>query len=325
MAHDFPSLIVCSKVPTLPPAMQTLSQTHAGAPRPRRALAATRIFRLCCAMRIEFLKMQGLGNDFLVFDAPAAAARLDAETLRALADRHTGVGFDQALMLEPPRDRQSRVFYRIFNADGGEVEQCGNGARCIAALLYAREPGLGRDLVMGSTGGPVRARVREDGLVAVDMGAPDFDPASLPMQAAGEAATYTLAVDGAPVEFGAVSMGNPHAVLRVGDLDGAPVARLGPALERHAAFPNRTNVGFMQVVDRGRIRLRVHERGAGETLACGTGACAAVAVGRRLGALDAEVRVDLRGGTAAVSWPGPGQTLWLTGPATTVFTGSVDI
>jgi diaminopimelate epimerase len=283
-------------------------------------------------MRIEFLKMQGLGNDFLVFDAPAAAdTHLDSSRLRALADRHTGIGFDQALMLEPPRDAGSRVFYRIFNSDGTEVEQCGNGARCIAALLHARAPELGRDLVMGSVGGVVHARIRDDGLVSVDMGVPNFDPRALPMNAAdgaGAAAPalmYSLKVDGADVEIGAVSMGNPHAVLRVSDVKTAPVARFGPSIEHHPRFPKRTNVGFMQIVDRGHLRLRVFERGAGETLACGTGACAAVAVGRQQGLLDEEVRVDLPGGTAVVSWAAAGEHVWLTGPATTVFTGSIDI
>jgi diaminopimelate epimerase len=284
-------------------------------------------------MRIEFLKMQGLGNDFLVFDAPATAAdsHLDSSRLRALADRHTGVGFDQALMLETPRDAGSRVFYRIFNSDGTEVEQCGNGARCIAALLYARAPELGRDLVMESVGGVVHARVRGDGLVSVDMGVPNFDPRTLPMNAADgagaavEAPTYSLTVDGAKIEIGAVSMGNPHAVLQVPDVKTAPVEQFGPSIERHPRFPKRTNVGFMQIVDRGHLRLRVFERGVGETLACGTGACAAVAVGRRHGLLDAEVRVDLPGGTAMVSWAAAGEPVWLTGPATTVFTGSIDI
>jgi len=283
-------------------------------------------------MRIEFLKMQGLGNDFLVFDAPAAAdTHLDSSRLRALADRHTGIGFDQALMLESPRDAGSRVFYRIFNSDGTEVEQCGNGARCIAALLYARAPELGRDLVMGSVGGVVRARVRDDGLVSVDMGVPNFDPRALPMDAADgtgaplEAATYSLKVDGADIEIGAVSMGNPHAVLQVSDVNTAPVERFGPSIEHHPRFPKRTNVGFMQIVDRSHLRLRVFERGAGETLACGTGACTAVAVGRRHGLLDGEVRVELPGGTAMVSWAAPGEHVWLTGPATTVFTGSIDI
>jgi diaminopimelate epimerase len=289
-------------------------------------------------MRIEFLKMQGLGNDFLVFDAPAAAADtpLDSCRLRALADRHTGVGFDQALMLEAPRHAGSRAFYRVFNSDGTEVEQCGNGARCIAALLYARAPQLGRDLVMGSPGGLVHAHVRDDGLVSVDMGAPNFDPRAIPMDAAADAAgapaaspdeasTYSLNVDGADIEIGAVSMGNPHAVLRVSDVKTAPVERFGPSIEHHRRFPKRTNVGFMQVVGRNHIRLRVFERGAGETLACGTGACAAVAVGRRQGLLDEQVRVDLPGGTASVSWQATVGHLWLTGPATTVFSGSIDI
>jgi diaminopimelate epimerase len=276
-------------------------------------------------MRIEFLKMQGLGNDFLVFDAPAADSRLDASKLRALADRHTGVGFDQALMLEKPRDASSRVFYRVFNSDGTEVEQCGNGARCIAALLFARAPQLGRDFLMESSGGVVHARVRDDGLVSVDMGEPDFDPRALPMEADAEAATYSLKIDGSEVEIGAVSMGNPHAVLQVSDVKNAPLARFGPSIENHPRFPKRANVGFMQIVDRGHLKLRVFERGVGETQACGTGACAAVAVGRRRGLLDSEVRVDLPGGTAWVSSSDKGGHLWLTGPATTVFTGSIDI
>jgi diaminopimelate epimerase len=269
------------------------------------------------AMRIEFLKMQGLGNDFLVFDAAALAAdtHLDERTLRALADRHTGVGFDQALMLETPREASSRVFYRVFNSDGIEVEQCGNGARCVAALMYARAPELGRDLIMGSRGGKVRARIRDDGLVSVDMGIPVF----------AEPSSFSLNIAGKDVEMSELSMGNPHVVLHVPDVKSAPVEQFGPSIERHPRFPNRTNVGFMQIVGREHILLRVFERGAGETLACGTGACAAAAVGQRLGLLDAQVRVDLPGGTALVSWEGPGQHIWLTGPATTVFTGSIDL
>jgi diaminopimelate epimerase len=277
-------------------------------------------------MRIEFSKMQGLGNDFVVFDAPpASTAALDSRRLRALADRHLGIGFDQALVLEAPRDARARVFYRIFNADGSEVEQCGNGARCIAALLYARSPGLGRELLMDSPGGPVHARIRDDGLVAVRLSIPDFAPESLPMRAAREAPLYPLAIDGATFEIAAVSVGNPHAVLQVADAETAPVGTLGPAIERHADFPQGTNVGFMQIRARDRIRLRVFERGVGETLACGTGACAAVAVGRRTGLLDADVTVELNGGNAAVSWAGPGEHLWLTGPATFVYTGSIDL
>jgi diaminopimelate epimerase len=282
-------------------------------------------------MRIEFLKMQGLGNDFLVFDAPAAADSLDGSKLRSIADRRTGVGFDQALMLERPRDASNRVFYRVFNSDGSEAEQCGNGARCIASLMYQRAPQLGRSFTMESSGGLVHARIGADGLVSVDMGVPNFDPRALPMDAAdadGAAAgapMHSLHVDGADIEIGAVSMGNPHAVLQVSDVKTAPLARFGPSIENHPRFPKRVNVGFMQIVDRGHVKLRVFERGVGETLACGTGAAAAVAVGRRRGLLDADVRVDLPGGAASVSWPGMGEQLWLKGPATTVFTGSIDI
>jgi diaminopimelate epimerase len=287
-------------------------------------------------MRLEFLKMQGLGNDFLVFDAPPGTEHsVDSNRLRALADRHTGIGFDQALMLEAPREARSRVFYRVFNSDGSEVEQCGNGARCVAALMYARQPELGRELTMESAGGVVHARIREDGMVSVDMGTPDFEPRSLPMEvpgggvrgggAHGEMPVYSLEVDGANIEFGAVSMGNPHVVLRVPDVKTAPVQRFGPTIEGHRLFAKRTNVGFMQIVDRKRIRLRVYERGVGETQACGTGACAAVAFGAKLDLLDSDVQVDLPGGAAIVTWPGPGQHIWLTGPATMVFTGSIDI
>lgn len=188
-------------------------------------------------MRIEFTKMQGLGNDFVIFDAPkTAGAPLDSVKLRALADRHLGVGFDQALMLEAPRDAAHRASYRIFNSDGGEVEQCGNGARCIAALLYARAPELGREISMESAGGTVHARVRQDGLISVDMGAPDFDPRSLPMDAPAEAARYSLDIEGETVDYGAVSMGNPHAVLKVHDVKSAPVEHLGPRIERHRRF-----------------------------------------------------------------------------------------
>jgi diaminopimelate epimerase len=284
-------------------------------------------FGYAAGMRIEFLKMQGLGNDFLVFDAPASdgGPRLDSTLLRALADRHTGIGFDQALMLERPREASSRAYYRIFNADGSEVEQCGNGARCVAALLYARAPELGRELTLGSPGGVVHARVGDDGQVAVDMGLPRFTPASLPFEAPREQLKYPLDLGGTALEIGAVSIGNPHVVTQVENVDTAAVRELGPRVETHPRFPKRVNVGFMQVVARDHIRLRVHERGAGETQACGTGACAAVVMGRRWGLLDETVRVDLPGGTASVSWHGFDQHVWLTGPATTVYSGSVDL
>jgi diaminopimelate epimerase len=275
-------------------------------------------------MRLEFTKMHGLGNDFAVFEAPAAAP-LDGALIRRLADRHTGIGFDQALLLEPPRRKDTAVFYRIFNADGIEVEQCGNGARCIAALLAAR--GLARSgaVTMDSPAGPIEARTLAGGLVSVDMGPVRFDPGALPFEAEAEADRYALEVEGSRIEIGAVSIGNPHAVLAVPALESAAVGRLGPAIERHPRFPRRVNAGFMQILDRSHIRLRVYERGAGETLACGTGACAAVAVGRRWGKLDREVHVSVRGGELRVNWNGPGEHIWLTGPAEISFAGHVEV
>ncbi len=275
-------------------------------------------------MRLSFTKMQGVGNDFIVFDAPTDAALPDAATFRRLADRRTGIGFDQALVLQPPRQPGTDVFYRIFNADGSEVEQCGNGARCIARLISGRQARL-PELRMDSLGGLVNARIRDDGLVAVDMGVPDFAPASLPFVAEQEADLYRLEVNGSTIEIGAVSMGNPHAVLRVPSVASAPVDSVGPAVENHPRFPMRANVGFMEVVAAGHIRLRVFERGVGETQACGTGACGAVAVGRRLGLLGSAVRVDLPGGRLDVEWAGPGHPLWLTGPAEKVFEGSIEV
>jgi diaminopimelate epimerase len=275
-------------------------------------------------MLLSFTKMQGVGNDFIVFDAPADARLPDAATLRKLSDRRTGIGFDQALVLQPPRQAGTDVFYRVFNADGSEVEQCGNGARCIARLVSGRRASNGR-LRMDSMGGMVDAQIRADGLVAVDMGIPDFEPASLPFTATREADLYPLEVLGRVIEIGAVSMGNPHAVLQVPAVASAPVDSVGPAVENHVRFPKRANVGFMEVVDAGHIRLRVFERGVGETLACGTGACGAVAVGRRLGLLGTTVQVDLPGGRLTVEWAGPGTHLWLTGPAEKVYEGKVEV
>ena len=275
-------------------------------------------------MRIDFTKMHGLGNDFVVFDAPDAAP-LDGAVIRRLADRHTGVGFDQALVLEAPRRPDTAVFYRIFNADGVEVEQCGNGARCIAALLAARGLAHAGALTMDSPAGLIRARTLAGGLISVDMGPVRFEPGSLPFDAQAEAERYALEVAGGRVEIGAVSIGNPHAVLAVASVETAAVERLGPAIECHPRFPRRVNAGFMQIVDRKHIRLRVHERGAGETLACGTGACAAVAVGRRWGELDREVHVGVRGGELRVNWNGPGENIWLTGPAEVSFAGHVEV
>lgn len=277
-------------------------------------------------MRIEFTKLHGLGNDFLLFEAQTGATLPSTAQWRALADRHAGVGFDQALVLEPPREAGTAVHYRVFNADGGEVEQSGNGARCVARFLQLRgRVGADGSVRMGSTGGPVAARVLDDGRVSVKLGVPSFEPRSLPFLAAGVESTYTLQVAGEAIEFGAVSIGNPHAVLRVAAIESAPVDRIGRALQSHASFPRQVNVGFMEIVDAAHIRLRVYERGAGETLACGTGACAAVAFGRNLGVLGTDVEVHVPGGRLGVHWQGPGEPVWLLGPAIVAFTGQAEI
>jgi diaminopimelate epimerase len=275
-------------------------------------------------MRIDFTKMHGAGNDFVVFDAPADESLLKPELLRLLADRRTGIGFDQALLLGKPRRADSGVFYRIFNADGDEVEQCGNGARCIAALLHHRGAARNGVLTLDSPAGVVQARI-DGASVSVDMGVPNFDPRSLPFEAQSQADSYALDVAGGTVAIGAVSLGNPHAVLTVASVEAAPVDTLGAAIERHPRFPKRVNVGFLEIVDRAQLRLRVWERGAGETRSCGTGACAAVAVGRRRGLLEDEVRVNVRGGELRVNWMGPGERIWLTGPAEISFEGHVEV
>ncbi len=276
-------------------------------------------------MRIDFTKMHGVGNDFVVFDAPADESLLQPERLRTLADRRTGIGFDQALVLQKPRRPDTAVFYRIFNADGDEVEQCGNGARCVAALLHRRGLAANGAITLDSPAGIIRARIGPATLVSVDMGVPNFDPASLPFEAPREADSYPLEIAGHTLEIGAVSIGNPHAVLTVPAVESAPVATLGPAIEHHARFPKRVNAGFLEIVTHAEVRLRVYERGAGETRSCGTGACAAVAVGRRRGLLGGEVRVLVRGGELRVNWTGPGEHIWLTGPAEVSFEGHVEV
>ena len=279
-------------------------------------------------MQLDFTKMHGLGNDFIVFDAPRDGQLPTAAEWRALSARHTGIGFDQALVIEPPRRAGTQAYYRIFNADGGEVEQCGNGVRCLASFLHRRGAVAeenGGEIVLDSPAGPIRARIHDANLISVDMGVPNFDPKSLPFEASADAHVYPLAVAGTEVEIGAVSMGNPHAVLTVTSVASAPVDRLGPAIEKHPRFPKRVNVGFMEIVDRAHIRLRVFERGVGETLACGTGACAAVAVGRRHGRLDSRVEVELPGGKLEISWAGPGEHIWMKGPTAVSFTGRVEI
>jgi diaminopimelate epimerase len=276
-------------------------------------------------MRLDFTKMHGVGNDFIVFDAPRGQSVLTADQFRRLANRHTGIGFDQALILEPPRRPETAVYYRIFNSDGVEVEQCGNGARCIASLLHRRGQVPAGAVTMDSPAGLIYARVLRGNVISVDMGVPSFDPRALPFDAPAEIDPYSLQVGDQSVTIGAVSMGNPHAVLEVESVDRAPVETLGPAIEAHSRFPKRVNAGFMQIVDAGHIRLRVYERGAGETLACGTGACAAVAVGRHRGRLESEVSVRVRGGELRVNWGGPGEHIWLTGPAEIAFEGHVEV
>ena len=282
-------------------------------------------------MRLKFTKMQGAGNDFVVLDATRAPIELDREQWRWLADRRFGVGADQILVVGPPVDEARADFsYRIYNADGGQVEQCGNGARAFAR--FVRDKGLSNAgaLRVETEAGLITPRIGDDGDVTVDMGAPRFDAADLPFDATGLAShvladetLWTLAVDGTPVDLGLVSMGNPHAVLVVDDVDAAPVATLGPRIETHPRFARRVNVGFVEVVDRNRMRLRVHERGAGETLACGTGACAAVVSGIRRGLLDSPVTVEARGGELVVAWRGAGTPVELRGPTETVFDGEV--
>ena len=277
-------------------------------------------------MQLEFTKMHGLGNDFIVFDAPKDGWLPNSAQWRAMSARHTGIGFDQALVLEPARRAGTDVYYRIFNADGGEVEQCGNGVRCLASFLHRRgKLAIGHEIVLDSPAGLIRAQVHDANLISVDMGVPNFDPKSLPFEASAEAHVYPLVVAGTEVEIGAVSMGNPHAVLTVSSGASAPVDRLGPAIERHVRFPKRVNVGFMEIVDKSHIKLRVFERGVGETLACGTGACAAVAIGRRHGLLDATVEVELPGGKLEITFAAPGEHIWMKGPTAVSFTGRVEI
>jgi diaminopimelate epimerase len=274
-------------------------------------------------MQLAFTKMHGLGNDFIVFEVPDERAIPAAAVIRALADRRTGVGFDQALVLTPPRSADYDVYYRIFNADGSEVEQCGNGARCIASLVARK---IGKQTVrMDSPGGVVTGVVQENGAVELDMGPPNFDPKAVPFEASREADIYPLRVGETELQVSVVSMGNPHVVLQTPSVSDAPVQTLGPAIESHPRFPKRTNVGFMEIVAPDHIRLRVFERGAGETQACGTGACAAVTVGRKLGLLEERVQVDAPGGRMSVRWAGPGQSVWLSGPAVKVFEGTVEV
>ncbi len=276
-------------------------------------------------MRIKFTKMHGLGNDFVVLDAVNQAIDLTPEQARFLADRHFGVGCDQILVVERTARPDADFRYRIFNADGGEVEQCGNGARCFVRFVHEKGLTAKRAIRVETKGGLIEPRLEDDGLVTVDMGVPRFEPTRVPFIGESDALVQPLQLDGASVDITALSMGNPHAVQAVANVDTAPVAEQGPQIENHPRFPQRVNAGFMQVVDRHAIRLRVYERGAGETLACGTGACAAVVAGIARGLLDSPVKVATRGGELAIAWDGPGRPVRMTGPAVTVFDSEIDI
>ncbi len=276
-------------------------------------------------MRLKFTKMHGLGNDFVVLDATRAPLELDRAQLRRIADRHFGVGCDQILQVERPRQADTDFYYRIFNADGGEVGQCGNGARCF--VRYVREHGLTdkSKIRVGTQGGVIVLRLEADGQVTVDMGVPEFEPSRIPFVAARRALTYPLEIGGGVVEISVVSMGNPHAVQVVADVDRAPVLTEGAQLEIHPRFPERVNAGYLQIVSRSHIRLRVFERGAGETLACGSGACAAVVSGIQRGLLERRVTVTTRGGDLSILWEDEGRPVEMTGPAVTVFEGELEI
>lgn len=275
-------------------------------------------------MKLKFTKMHGLGNDFVVIDAVNQSVSLTPERLRLLADRHFGIGCDQILLVEKA-EGDADFRYRIFNADGSEVEQCGNGARCF--VRYVHEKGLtGKDEIRVETlGGLIIPRLETNGEVTVNMGAPKFEPKEIPFIAEKRAITYAFDIGGRQIEISTVSLGNPHAVQVVADIDCAPVLTEGALIEHHPRFPQRVNAGYMQVMDRGHIRLRVYERGAGETLACGTGACAAVVTGISRGLLQPTVEVSTRGGNLTIRWEGENQPVWMTGAAATVFDGETEL
>jgi len=277
------------------------------------------------ASRLKFTKMQGAGNDFVVIDAINQQVELAPDRIRRIADRHFGVGCDQLLLIERARTPGTDFYYRIFNADGGEVQHCGNGARCF--LRYVRDHRFTdkTQIKVETLSGVIVPKLESDGQVTVDMGAPEFEPVRIPFLAQQPALTYRIEVGGNSVEVSALSMGNPHAVQVVANVEQAPVSIEGPLIEHHPSFPQRTNAGYMQVVERHHVKLRVWERGAGETLACGTGACAAVVAGIARGLLDSPVKVATRGGSLTIAWAGAGLPVMMTGPAESVFEGTIDI
>ncbi len=274
---------------------------------------------------IHFSKMHGLGNDFVVIDAINQEINLSREQIRFIGDRHFGVGCDQLLLIERPTQPGVDFRYRIFNADGGEVEQCGNGVRCFARFVHDKGLTDKDEIAVETNTGIVYPRLEENGLVTVNMGAPDFTPSVLPLKAEACQDSYVLDIDESEITIGAVSMGNPHAVCRVDSINDGSVEQFGHDISSHVRFPQGVNAGFMQIIDRNHIKLRVHERGAGETLACGTGACAAAVIGQHWQLLDDEVQVDLPGGTLIIRWAGGGEPVWMTGPATHVFEGTIEI
>lgn len=268
--------------------------------------------------------MHGLGNDFVVIDGVNQSLSLSSTQLHHLADRHFGIGCDQILLIEPA-EGEVDFRYRIFNADGGEVEQCGNGARCFGRYVYDRGMTTKKEIRVETLGGLIIPRLEANGDVTVNMGIPKFEPQEIPFIAEKRARIYSLDIDNRQVKIGAVSMGNPHAVQQVLDVNHAPVLTEGPLIEGHPRFPQRVNVGYMEVMDRGHIRLRVYERGVGETLACGTGACAAVVTGIEQGLLEPTVRVSFLGGDVVIHWEGRDEPVWMTGPAVAVFDGEIDL
>jgi diaminopimelate epimerase len=276
-------------------------------------------------MRLKFTKMHGLGNDFVVLDALVKPIALTQDQVRLIADRHFGVGCDQVLQIEPPRQPGTDFHYRVFNADGAEVEQCGNGARCFVRYVHDRGLTDKTEIRVSTASGIIVPRLQADGQVTVDMGVPEFEPARIPFDAPRQALTYELALADRRVEISALSMGNPHAVQIVPDVGVAPLASEGPLIERHPRFPRRANAGYAEIVDRGHVRLRVYERGVGETLSCGTGACAAVVAGVKRGLLDQEVEVETRGGDLGISWAGGNAPVMMTGPAVAVYEGEIEI
>ena len=276
-------------------------------------------------MNLRFTKMHGAGNDFVVLDGVRQSVNLNAAQLRFLADRHFGVGCDQILLVETAQHPDADFRYRIFNADGGEVEQCGNGARCFVRFVHDQGLTHKREIVVETRSGLISPRLEADGRVTVNMGAPVFDNARIPFLGDSTDIIQPLALGDDTVQITALSMGNPHSVQVVEDVAHAPVSAQGPLIENHPRFPRRVNAGFMQVVDRRHIRLRVYERGSGETLSCGTGACAAVVAGIRRGLLDETVNVDTRGGVLSIRWEGDGQPVWMTGPAVSVFEGEINL